>query len=785
LLLPGFLLPGCRWLFPDYLPYTFQDTYSGSYDPTTETYGFADVDGDGRFEFWNYAYNSGTFEQYPNSFSLYDENMAALLWQDNNERRYCSILPVFYRYEAKTGQLQYPQGLLISQKGPLKACFTLMDARTQDIHWSREIYQGKDFDGNGDWDGAFDLNQSIDLNGDGREEVLVRACAAFDRYPRGLWALELTHGDILWKYPTGCPVNVLLVTDLNSDGKEEIVLDTSAPCNGAVAGSTDDSHSYLIILDAATGSELYCREMGSASSNVQNVAVDRKGEGTFIATVSGANAAGAGFSRLRFWKGCPPVEVDSFDLGPNLCKLKAFDADGDGKQEAVTTEGHEVKVFTPHHSPKTLTMPFQILDAKIVQLPNPVNREVLLLQSDSCLVGLGNNFKPLFNINGGYLLYPLESPRLAVLTKSEVALGSLVRTPLPIPWREMGFFGAGVAAVLLIVSTVMAFRIPFQWRRLERELPCGVIWMSPKGKVRKANMTAKGLFPDLIHKPPEEILTAVQRLRRGRLEWHDLSLTRGSGQREQTLQARLRAYSHGVLVLVWDRTDAQRSKFLRTWAEGIGRIVHFFKSPATTIQMGVQQMKKSGPKPETLELLEGQSELLIRYAARFKKIITMLEPKPEPIELNQLIRRVLLPYMASQPATLEIEFSVEDDKLEVKADRDQMEIMLRCLVDNAVEALESNGQIKVRTRRLEAVQREGQDIVQQFAEIEITDNGPGLSALAIEQSLKAGFTTKPNGMGLGLPQSKLIAELHGGEFEISSQPGVGTTISIKLPLLES
>jgi nitrogen-specific signal transduction histidine kinase len=783
LILPLLLLSGCGLVYPDHIPFTFKSTYSTTFDSKTETYGFADVDGDGRSEFWNYAYNGSSFEQYPNSLSLYDENMVAHLWQKNSEMRYCSILPVFYRYDARTGHPQYPKGLLVASKGHFNAVLTLLEAHDRDVLWNREIYQGKDFNRNGDWDGSFELWGGEDVNGDGREDLLVRACVAFDKHLRGVWAFDITTGDTLWRYHTGCPVNALQVTDLNGDGQKEIILDTSAPGNNVAAGSTDDYHSYLVILEAATGRELYCRQTGSANSNVVSRVLERKEEGTIVATVSGANAAGTGFSRLLLWKGCPPVGVDSFDLSANLCGLHAFDANGDGKKEAVIIDGNKLKVFSPHDQAETMTLQHPPLNAVVNSLSTPINCEVLVLQNASGLMGLGTNFETLFKIEGGIQLYPLESPRLAVTTVSSLMMGSLIKTPWPVPWREIGFFGGGALLIFLVMSLVAATGMPFKWKLLNRELPCGVIWMNRRGKIKKANPQARKLLGDLAGGMREKIQAEARDFNHSKLESKELNLTAGSGLQERILHVRLRAFQRGILLLLSDETGSRRSQLLSMWAQGVQEIVHFFVKRTRIIQSKISDLRSSGLNEETLKALEVQGDLLQRYSGRFNSLFSTLKMEFQPVELNQLIRRVLVTYSGNGSGQIKFDFQVEADPLEIRAARDQIEILLHCLLDNAVAALDSHGQIRIRTSRLENLRGQGQEWIAQFAEIEIADNGPGMTPEALAASLKPGISTT-GGMGLGLPQSKLITELHGGEFDIHSQPGLGTTVILKLPLGE-
>jgi signal transduction histidine kinase len=65
--------------------------------------------------------------------------------------------------------------------------------------------------------------------------------------------------------------------------------------------------------------------------------------------------------------------------------------------------------------------------------------------------------------------------------------------------------------------------------------------------------------------------------------------------------------------------------------------------------------------------------------------------------------------------------------------------------------------------------------------IEIADTGSGISEEEAKKIFEPFYTTKEQGLGLGMPYSKKIIDQHGGTFSLDSRPGEGTTISIALP----
>lgn len=99
--------------------------------------------------------------------------------------------------------------------------------------------------------------------------------------------------------------------------------------------------------------------------------------------------------------------------------------------------------------------------------------------------------------------------------------------------------------------------------------------------------------------------------------------------------------------------------------------------------------------------------------------------------------------------------------------------MLLNLVHNAIESMvgvsEGGKRIAIRARRA------GSDML-----IEVSDQGCGLTDP--DRRVRAFYTTKPSGMGMGLAIRRSIVEAHGGRLSASSNQGIGSTFSFTLPL---
>jgi len=105
----------------------------------------------------------------------------------------------------------------------------------------------------------------------------------------------------------------------------------------------------------------------------------------------------------------------------------------------------------------------------------------------------------------------------------------------------------------------------------------------------------------------------------------------------------------------------------------------------------------------------------------------------------------------------------------VDFDYNQIKQVIINLLINAQDAVEDNGEIKVKTWQ------EGNNIY-----LAVIDNGSGILPEISHNIFNPFFTTKTRGTGLGLAVSKRIAKEHGGDLTVMSTPGEGSTFTLEL-----
>jgi signal transduction histidine kinase len=132
-----------------------------------------------------------------------------------------------------------------------------------------------------------------------------------------------------------------------------------------------------------------------------------------------------------------------------------------------------------------------------------------------------------------------------------------------------------------------------------------------------------------------------------------------------------------------------------------------------------------------------------------------------------------LTMLSAKMGDIEINRSYDPDLPEVEVYAAELNQVWTNLLDNAVDAMEGQGTLRVATRR------DGADIV-----VAITDSGPGIDPDVMHHVFEPFFTTKDvgKGTGLGLDISRRIVDRHGGTIAFESSPG-STTVRVRLPIV--
>lgn len=153
----------------------------------------------------------------------------------------------------------------------------------------------------------------------------------------------------------------------------------------------------------------------------------------------------------------------------------------------------------------------------------------------------------------------------------------------------------------------------------------------------------------------------------------------------------------------------------------------------------------------------------------------------EPVSLVELIKEAT--QLALFGARVECGLKLAPNLPLLQVDRCQISQVIENLVLNAVQAIPDEGQIEVAAELLELTEGQVPCLAAGiYVEIKVRDNGIGIAAEQLSLIFAPHFTTKAQGNGLGLALSYAIIKHHKGHITVESQPGVGTTFRLFLPV---
>ncbi len=160
--------------------------------------------------------------------------------------------------------------------------FQTFDLATGEVTLDVPLPLGEDRRADGVWDGSYmAIGMLTDADGQGTPGVVLLRNAGYDANPRGVAVLNAHTGELIWEWQCGPNPNSsgYAVTDLDGDGREEIVLFGHSPDNlgGVQINGTSDDHAYLFVL-SSTGEELWREELGGIFCAGEVVVADLDGD---------------------------------------------------------------------------------------------------------------------------------------------------------------------------------------------------------------------------------------------------------------------------------------------------------------------------------------------------------------------------------------------------------------------------------------------------------------------------------------------------------------------------
>lgn len=172
---------------------------------------------------------------------------------------------------------------------------------------------------------------------------------------------------------------------------------------------------------------------------------------------------------------------------------------------------------------------------------------------------------------------------------------------------------------------------------------------------------------------------------------------------------------------------------------------------------------------EGLEVINSQAKNLTEFLDSYHRLTHLPDPKKQTIHIQDIFTKLSC-LLCAEPGSNRIHYQ-SMCKLTLQADPGLIVLALINLIRNALQAINNQpeGSITVCCYQEETKQ----------LYITITDNGPGIPPNLLSAIFTPFFSTKSGGSGIGLPISRRIMQLHGGQLTVSSVPNVRTTFTLR------
>jgi len=219
----------------------------------------------------------------------------------------------------------------------------------------------------------------------------------------------------------------------------------------------------------------------------------------------------------------------------------------------------------------------------------------------------------------------------------------------------------------------------------------------------------------------------------------------------------------------------RRSDRLAALGQMSAGLAHELRNPLGTVKASAEMLSKnlSAENEMARELagfISSEVDRVNSLITRFLQFARPLELRLENADLTQVLDRAIAASEREVPGVA-IYRNYAPEIPPFPFDAELMERVFYNLVVNAAQATATGGAVTVKTRAADST-----------AEISVIDRGSGIEAAQLETIFNPFFTTKPQGVGLGLAIVSKIVDRHGGKIAVESEAGKGSVFRVSLPM---
>ncbi len=319
-------------------------------------------------------------------------------------------------------------------------------------------------------------------------------------------------------------------------------------------------------------------------------------------------------------------------------------------------------------------------------------------------------------------------------------------------------------------------------------LPQGVVLLGKDDEIIYANETARSLlgsFGDRLSSiAPRGLQRCVRAARDGTGDSR-VEVERGSPPRVLSVNATRLEADDRILVVVFDVTERYRVEAIRR--DFVADASHELKTPVAAVLASSEALQLALTRdPERAAAFASRTHQAAQQLSRIVEDLLDLsrleasDQAQEALRLDQVVEREVDGFRARARES-EIELVVETSPTQVTGSPADLALAIRNLCDNAVRYTDAEGCVTVSVRP----ENDGSAV------LVVSDTGVGIPTRALERVFERFFrvdearSRATGGTGLGLSIVRHVVERHGGSVTVTSQLGVGTTFTVRLPMTEN
>jgi len=668
----------------------------------------------------------------------------------------------------------------------------------------------------GIWDIQTIEGTLLDSNGDGFRDLVIKVMTGFALQPRRIYVFDIHNKRIIARSPlAGAYIGRPLIFDLNKDAVPEILFQFSiSPFNYHQKIPYPDDRAWLFVFNPQLQPIFDPIDFPPAFSDITVKPFFSRGQ-YFLAVLYTYDGKLDIKPELSIYN-LKGEKIRSRELDPAYRWFISTEPAKDRSKIYLTNSQGDI--LTLDKTLKTVSQKsvnFTIAQFEL-QADLDHDQEIEYIFADAGGYSIvTNDFRTVTHIEiGPRTLYDIVTvrkngrrpPQLSIFNNGTTYLVDYQVNPyyhlrhifFPALWLLLyGIFWSGSVLLRTLLLYNRFWKFLFQYSNH------GIALMDYKGRITSLNamlehhlgmrhhIQNKERYENAFAERPEVLTILNHFFKNPQPIEEDLSFTTETG----SFKGNIRVYPLvgpwriplGYSLEITDHSQPLIEERMQVWSKTVQKMAHDIKTPLSAIQLSLQtlQMKLADLAPHSMKQVEKDFQLLQTELKRvrnitkdFLKFANLEQPNFQVVSLSQVIENALNYFESYLNGNLHIqkELDIQHDRL--WADPQQLEMVFKIIIENAIDAMHGRGLILISTNLAQYLDKS----FSEFIEIDIADTGTGIEKEDEEKIFEPYFTTKSDGTGMGLAIARKIIKDHGGEITITTREHFATVVRIMLPI---